>query len=57
MSRADFKVIENMHLFGGSFVDALACAATKADDENLAKIKKTWPELWEKYANWETSEK
>jgi len=57
MSRADFKVVENMHLFGGSFVDALAHAATKADPENLAKIKAAWPELWEKYANWETIEK
>jgi hypothetical protein len=57
MSRADFKVIENMHLFGGSFVYALARAATKADPENLAKIKAAWPELWEKYANWETNEK
>jgi hypothetical protein len=57
MSRADFKVIENMHLFGGSFVYALARAATKADPENLAKIKATWPEIWEKYANWETNEK
>jgi hypothetical protein len=57
MSGADFKVVENMHLFGGSFVYALARAATKADPENLEKIKATWPELWEKYANWETGEK
>ena len=57
MSGADSKVIENMHLFGGSFVYALALAATKADPENLSKIKATWPELWEKYANWEKGEK
>ena len=53
MNQADFKVIEKMHFFGCSFVYALACAATKADPENLSKIKATWPELWEKYANWE----
>ena len=56
MSGADYKVIENMHLFGGSFVYALARAATKADTENLEKIKTTWPDIWEKYANWETGE-
>ena len=49
MSSADFKVIEAMRLFGGSFVHALATAATKADPENLAKIKSTWPDLWERY--------
>lgn len=53
MSSADFKVISAMRLFGGSFVHALATAATKADPDNLAKIKAAWPELWEKYANWE----
>ena len=52
MSSADFKVISAMRLFGGSFVHALATAASKADPENLAKIKSTWPELWEKYASW-----
>ena len=56
MSGADYKVIENMHLFGGSFVYALARAATKADPENLEKIKTTWPDIWEKYANWEIGE-
>lgn len=49
MSSADFKVIEAMRLFGGSFVHALASAASKADPDNLEKIKSTWPELWERY--------
>ena len=49
MSSADFKVISAMRLFGGSFVHALATAASKADPDNLEKIKAAWPELWERY--------
>jgi hypothetical protein len=45
-----------MHRQGGAFARALAHAAAAADAENLAKIKATWPELWERYANWETKE-
>ena len=52
MSAADIQTIENMHQRGGNFARALAHAAASADTENLAKIKATWPELWEKYTNW-----
>jgi hypothetical protein len=56
MSNSDIQTIESMHRHGGAFARALAHAAAAADAENLAKIKATWPELWEKYANWKTEE-
>ena len=55
MSIADLQAVENMHRHGGAFARALAHAAAAADPENLAKIKATWPEMWEKYANWEAA--
>jgi hypothetical protein len=48
----DLSTISVMATFGGRFAQALAQAALAADDENLAKIKTTWPELWHKYATW-----
>lgn len=56
MTIKDIKAIETMHKRGGNFARALAHAAAAADPENLAKIEATWPELWEKYTNWETGE-
>ena len=56
MSIADLQAVENMHRHGGAFARALAHAAAAADPENLAKIKSTWPEMWEKYANWQEAE-
>ena len=49
MNDQDLKVIEAMEKFGGSFVVALAGAARRADQNNLAKIKQTWPEYWKQY--------
>lgn len=56
MTIADLKAIENMHQRGGNFARALAHAAAAADPENLAKIKATWPDMWDRYANWEIRE-
>jgi hypothetical protein len=56
MSNSDIQAIESMHRRGGAFARALAHAAAAADPENLAKVKATWPEMWEKYANWQTKE-
>lgn len=50
MDESDLKVIEFMEKYGGSFVRALATAARFADSDNLAKIKATWPEYWQRYA-------
>lgn len=51
MTEQDSKIIEAMETYGGSFVQALAVAYSRADDINRAKIRQTWPELWIKYAD------
>ena len=43
-------VIEAMQRNGGHFVRALAVAATFADEPNLERLKRAWPEYWSKYA-------
>lgn len=45
----DLKVIEAMKTYGGSFASALAGAASRADANNLQKIKDAFPELWARY--------
>jgi hypothetical protein len=35
--------------YGGSFVRKLGAAALVADQQNLRRIKSTWPEYWEQY--------
>ncbi len=45
-------VAHNMELYGGSFEQNLGRALLYADKTNTAKIKATWPELWEKFLNW-----
>lgn len=49
MAEQDLLVIEAMEKYGGSFVVALAQAARRADADNLARIKATWPEYWQQY--------
>lgn len=51
MSEYDYLIIENMATHGGSFVKALANAARFADDDNLDRIKNTWPEYWTLYSS------
>lgn len=50
MNEQDYKVVENMEKYGGSFVKALAELARHADPINLAKIKFQWCEYWEDYS-------
>ena len=45
-------VAHNMELYGGSFAQNLGRALLHADGINTAKIKATWPELWDEYLNW-----
>ena len=45
----DLKTIQAMRRYGGGFVVALSEAALAADANNLARIKKAWPEYWAKY--------
>lgn len=49
MSDKDLDVIEQMEKYGGSFVKALAQAASRADAVNLAKLKAAFPEYWQQY--------
>lgn len=49
MNEKDYKTVEMMERYGGSFVKALAQLAHKADQQNLAKIKETWKEYWREY--------
>ena len=38
----DFKIIENMEKYGGSFVKSLAVCLQKADSVNYLKLKRTF---------------
>ncbi len=38
-----------MSKYGGSFAKAVANAAKFADDNNYNTLKRSFPELWEKY--------
>jgi hypothetical protein len=46
----DKQTINTMMEYGGSFVRKLGAAALVADQENLAKIKATWPDYWAEYS-------
>jgi hypothetical protein len=46
----DKKTIETMMEYGGSFIRKLGAAALAADQENLTKIKATWPDYWAQYS-------
>ena len=44
-----YYTLAAMRRFGGSFVQALAECAERADPANLQKIKETWSLYWETY--------
>ena len=46
----DRQIINTMIEYGGSFVRKLGAAALVADQQNLNRIKATWPEYWAQYA-------
>ena len=46
----DFEIVRTMSIYGGSFIRTLAELCNRADAPNLAKIKATWPEYWQEYA-------
>jgi succinate-acetate transporter protein len=47
----DIPIVEAMRVFGGGFVQALAAAAARADENNYAKLKTAFPEVWTHYAD------
>lgn len=51
MSAADRAVILAMIRYGGGFVKALGEAAVRADPQNLARLKSTFADYWQEYAD------
>jgi len=49
MTIQDLRIIEAMSKYGGSFAKAIANAAKFADDNNYNTLKRSFPELWERY--------
>ncbi len=47
----NFDIVNAMHDFGGSFVQALAVAFERADADNFTKLKAAFPEYWAQYAD------
>ena len=45
----DLRTIGAMQKFGGAFIQALAKAASVADEVNLGHIKCMWSDEWDKY--------
>ena len=45
----NYKVVDKMSVFGGSFVKALAECFTRADGFNFTKLKNAFPEYWDQY--------
>jgi hypothetical protein len=48
--QSDYRIVQAMERYGGSFARAIAQAAHRADENNLAKLKAAFPELWAEYA-------
>ena len=49
MNEEEFKVIESMRKYGGSFIKSLSECFSYADITNFRKLKNAFPEYWEKY--------
>jgi pyruvate/2-oxoacid:ferredoxin oxidoreductase beta subunit len=49
MEEQDFKIIEAMEEYGGSFVQALAACLRRADPFNFQKLKIAFPEYFKEY--------
>ena len=45
----DVDVVDAMQRLGGSFIKALGYAASRADLNNLRRIKAAFPDYWEQY--------
>jgi len=49
MNEQEFKIVDAMAMYGGSFVKALAQCFYLADNINFEKLKSTFSEYWLKY--------
>ena len=50
MNEQEFKVVENMEKYGGSFVQALAECFHRADPHNIKRLKSTFEDYWNEYS-------
>lgn len=48
-TESDYKIVEAMENYGGSFVKALAECFRRADTENFVKLKLTFLNYWKQY--------
>lgn len=48
-TQLDYKVIETMEKYGGSFVQALARCFRRADTNNFRTLREAFAEYWEQY--------
>lgn len=46
---SEYDVANAMVRYGGGFAEGLGRLYFSADDNNRAKIKAAWPELWAEY--------
>lgn len=46
----DAEIVDAMRIYGGSFVKRLSELWRFADADNMRRIKATWPEYWDQYA-------
>lgn len=49
VSDEDYYTIQEMRRMGGRFVEALGDAAMVADEVNFDRLKRAFPEIFEKY--------
>ncbi len=49
MTDEEFKIVDKMAEYGGSFVKALAQCFYKADAINFKRLKIAFPEYWKTY--------
>jgi hypothetical protein len=49
MTEDEFRVVDAMYKYGGSFVRALSECFYRADVFNVIKLKEAFPEYWKQY--------
>lgn len=51
LTEQDYKTVDAMETYGGSFVKALGACFRRADHNNFRKLKETFSEYWDQYTN------
>ena len=57
MKITEKEIIETMRIYGGGFASALAVAASHADDDNLVRLKRAFPDYWQVFESMAASKK